>query len=125
VPAPTTASGTASTMALIASIAIEVRRVTSITGKPPLNKACATCTASSTFSGVNTGITGASLSTARTRGSAPDIELSFAHQGHDVGHADRVEITGNGMLQAACGQTETDRGFRIHAFDQAVQHAGC
>src|SRR5690606_35258611 len=124
VPAPITASGTASTIALIASIARGVRSVTSITGRPPRNRALATCTASSMSSGVNTAITGASFRTARTRGSAPDIELSFAHQGHHVGHADRVEISGNGVLQAAGGQPEADRGLAVEAFDQAVQHAG-
>src|SRR5690606_21844438 len=118
VPAPITASGTASAIALIAAIAVAVRSVTSITGRPPRNSACATCTASSTSSGVNTGITGASLSTARTRGSAPDIEPALAHQRHHLGHADRVEIAGDGMLQAAGGQPEADRRLGVEALDQ-------
>jgi hypothetical protein len=81
VPAPITASGTASTMALIASSACGVRSVTSITGRPPRNSAWATSTASFTSSGVYTGITGASFNSARRRGSALDIVLLLARQG--------------------------------------------
>ena len=46
------------------------------------------------------------------------------YQGHHVGNADRVEIAGNGMLQAAGGQAEADRGVGVEALDQAMQHAG-
>src|SRR5690606_32424347 len=124
VPAPITASGTASAMALTASIARGVRRVTSITGRPPRNSACATCTASSTSSGVNTGITGASFSTARTRGSAPDIESLLAHQGQYVSFADRIEVAGDGVFQAPGGQAETHGGVGVEAAHDAMQDAG-
>ena len=58
---PTMASGTAAIMALAASAATGVRKVTSSTRTPPATSARASGTASSSRSMVNTGITVADL----------------------------------------------------------------
>ncbi len=109
-------------MAVIASSACGVRRVTSITGSAAEQGLGHFDRVIHVF-GVYTGITGASFRTARTRGSAADIESLLAHQGQHVSFADRIEIAGDGVLQRP-GQAEPHGGVGIKAGQDAMQDAG-
>src|SRR3954447_17584238 len=116
VPAPSVISGTSSAIARMASSATGVRRVSSMTGRPPATSAFATGTAWSSDSRTTTGTTGAMPSRSAARSGCDGDNGGLLGGGGDgdedggagVGGSDRG-AEGREQLAAGAGPLLADR----------------